>query len=150
MVWVWAALLSSSGTLERLLPQTVLLQHSLSKSLFKQIAWNLRQTLIVVPTRERQAPLPILLSSFPSPTLSRFPNICGGTGLWVIEFDGKEKPQSNPPAGHQLQPGWVNKLQTRYHIHTSEHTGNSVRCHSSLVTARWTDWNGQKFCHGFH
>jgi len=39
--------------------------------------------------------------------------------------------------------------KTRYHIYTSIHTGNSVRCHSSLVMACWTYRNGQKFCHHF-
>ena len=68
---------------------------------------------MLVPTQERQAPLPIFLSPFPSPTLSCFHNIGEGIGLWVIEFDGNEKPQSNPLAGHQLQPDWVNKLQNQ-------------------------------------
>lgn len=69
---------------------------------FKEIFWNLRQTEMVVPAQEpvlAEVPLPC-----PSPTLACFLHICGVTELWFMEFDWKEKPQSNLPAGHQLQP----------------------------------------------
>lgn len=58
--------ISFSSMLERLFPQ------SLSKRLFKQVPWNLRQILTVVPVQERQ-PILLIFLPFLLPAWPAFP-----------------------------------------------------------------------------